>query len=356
MAKTFTLNSPQSQLADELRRRIASGEISGNMPGLRKLMADFGVTRTVVEGALAELLRTGDLKSRGASKAMEPVRRRTQAKDTRGTLLVFDRPPELRNGNHREIFLAVEAALPGPVTRLSLDSHDTPVAKTVRRILECHQPRVVIMDHRGEVADRLAAAGRIVVASSPASPPEQASLIGVGHEQLVRGAISRAFAAGHRRVSFVLWRRKPEVAAQMRAWIAEEYAKAGYRHAPEFDAPVVADRSPEALHACLGELLRHTPPTALVTSDFPQWLGTVTALARSGLRVPRDISLVCLCANPEWETATPTQAHFKYPVSGYAGAVRAALDAAAAGKPQRKIMLAAEWVPGESLGKPPAAQ
>ena len=112
MAKKFSINRPQSQFAAELRRRIAAGEISGAMPGLRKLMADFGVTRTVVEGAVAELIRTGDLKSRGANKAMEPVRRRTSAKDDRGTLLVFDRPLELRSGSLRELFLAVEASLP----------------------------------------------------------------------------------------------------------------------------------------------------------------------------------------------------------------------------------------------------
>ena len=181
------------------------------------------------------------------------------------------------------------------------------------------------MDHRGEVADRLAEAGRIVVAGGAASPPEKVTAVGYSHEQLVRGAISRAFAAGHRRVSFALWRRKPEVAAKMRAWIADEYAKAGYRHAPEFDAPVVPERTAESLHSCLRELLRHTPPTALVVSDFIQWLGTVMVLAQAGLRVPRDLSLVCLCSAREWEAATPSQAHFRHPIAGYARAVRAAL-------------------------------
>jgi LacI family transcriptional regulator len=191
------------------------------------------------------------------------------------------------------------------------------------------------------------------VAAGTAGGTTSAAQVSVSHELLVRGAVRRAFDVGHRRVSFPLWRRTPEVAGRMRGWIAAEYAAAGYRHAPEFDAPVVADREPTALHATLHELLRHTPPTALISSDFQQWLATVTALAKIGLRVPRDVSLICLCSTPDWETATPTQAHFRFPVAELAKSVRKSLDAAARGATPRDVSLAPEWVPGGSLGAPP---
>jgi DNA-binding LacI/PurR family transcriptional regulator len=352
MVESFHLKSPATQLAAELRRAIASGEISGSMPGLRKLMADFGVTRKVVEGAMAELIQSGDLKSHGPNKAMEPVRRRHPTHENQGGLLVTSRPFELRSGIHRELFLAIEAALPPPVTRLNIDAQNTPVEKVVRRILESDRQTIFILDHEGEVADRLAEAGRIVVATGMASPVKKVSHASVSHEMLVRGAVSRAFEAGHRRVCFVLWRRRPEVAARMRAWIADEYAKAGYRHTPDFDAPIVDDRNPEALHTCLRELVRHTPPTALIVSDFPQWIGTVMVLAQAGLRVPGDISLICLCSAPEWEAATPSQAHFAHPVAALAKAIRLALEAAVRGEPPEIITLAPEWVPGDSLAPP----
>lgn len=315
-------------------------------------MADFDVTRKVVEGAIAELIQSGDLRSHGPSKPMEPVRRRRPAHDTQGGLLVTSRPFELRSGIHRELFLAIEATLPAPVTRLNIDAQNTPVEKVVRRILESDCRTIVILDHEGEVADRLAEAGRIVVATGMASPVNKVGHASVSHEMLVRGAVSRAFEAGHRRVSFVLWRRHPEVAPKMRAWIADEYAKAGYRHLPDFDAPIVDDRNSEALHARLHEIIRHTPPTALIVSDFPQWLGTVMVLAQAGLRVPQDISLICLCSAPEWEAATPSQAHFAHPVAALAKAIRLALDAAVRGEPPEIITLAPEWVPGGSLAPP----
>lgn len=352
MAKSFSLNSPQHQLADELRRRIDSGELSGNLPGLRRLMADFAATRTVVEGAIAQLIKTGDLKSRGPNKAMELVRRRGTGKADGGTLIVFDQPVELRSANSRETFIALETALAAPVTRLRLDSHDAPIGETVRRVLESDHTRIIVMDHPGEVADRLAEAGRIVVAMGTANPATKVSQVSVGHEPLVRGAIRRAFESGHRRVSFILWRRKPAVAEKMRTWIADEYTKSGYKHVPEFDAPVVTGRTPEALHACLRELLRLTPPTALIVSDFAQWLGTVMVLAQAGLRVPGDVSLISLCSAKEWATATPTQAHFRHPVTALAKTVRRALDMTARGKPPEQILLEPEWIPGKSLGPP----
>lgn len=353
MRNAFEIRSPQSQLAAELRARIAAGEIAGAMPGLRRIMADFGVTRTVAQGALAELMQTGQLISRGPNRAALPVARGDGPAG--GTLLVYDRPVELRGGEHRRFFLVLEDSLPRPVTRLSLDSHDTPERETLRRILESPCRRIVLMDHRGSLADRLVEAGRIVLGTNLATESARASQVSVSHERLVRGAMRKAFEAGHRRVSFALWRRKPEVAAAMRAWIADEYARAGHRHSPEFDAPIVPKRTPESLHDCVRELLRHTPPTALIVSDFAQWMGTFMVLAAARLRVPDDVSLISLCAASEWDTASPTQAHFRIPFAAMLRTIRMALESAESGAPPKHLRLNPEWVPGDSLAPPGGA-
>lgn len=349
----FNLHSPRSQVAEELRRRIATGEFAGHLPGIRRLMAELGATRTIVEGALDELSHEGIIVFQGRRKPVEIVRT-APASSGEGTLVVHSDPIERRTGDHREILLAMEEHLPAPVVRLTLSQAGARPERVAERILESPLRHIVVMDHDAEVADRLLNAGRIVVAAGTGGEPTAAPQVSVSHEQLVRGAVRKAFEAGHRRVSFPLWRRLPEVAANMRRWIAAEYLAAGYKHSPEFDAPVVVGREPAALHRTLRELLRHTPPTALIASDFQQWLATVMVLGESGLRMPRDISLICLCSTPEWESATPSPAHFRFPVGAMVAAVARALTAAERGVTPSTVSLAPEWVPGNSLGAPPA--
>lgn len=347
----FIAKTPANQLADELRRRIHAGETGEKLPGLRRLMADFSLSRTTVEAALEELKRTGDVIDPGPSRALKTVRR-PDAKAMHGTLFVFDQPPEKRGGEPAEIFRAIEAALPPPVVRLCLDHPGHDSAQALRRIRETTQRRVVITGLRAEIADRLAEDGRVVVAVGVAGEPLVAGSVAVSYEQLVRGAVSRAFEAGHRRVSFPLWRRKPEIAAMMRGWIADEYAKAGYRHSPDFDAPIVPEDTPESLKKSLRALLRHTPPTAFVAGDFRQWLGTLSALAEAGLRTPRDVSLITLCASADWDTVSPEPTHFRFPVADIVKAVKAALAEGAHGGAPKRVRLSPIWVPGGSLGPP----
>ncbi len=351
METPFRPKSEPHQLAEEIRRRIDAGEYAGRLPGIRRLMERFGVTRTCVEAALGQLESAGVLTLAGGRRAPEVVAGGAGA-PREGTVVLHADPLERRTGDHREILLALEAALPGPVLRLSLPAGDDMAGRVVERVLETGCRRVVAMDHAPAVVAALARAGRVVVAAGTTGDTGTASQVAVSHELLVRGALRKAFEAGHRRVSFPLWRRRPEVAASVRAWMADEYARHGYSHSPRFDAPEAEGRDPQALHRTLRELLRHTPPTALVASDFAQWLGTVGVLGEAGLRLPRDMSLLCLCSAPEWESATPTPAHFRLPVRELAEAVAEALAAAERGAPPRRQMIAPEWVPGRSLGPP----
>ena len=315
-------------------------------------MADFGATRREVETALGLLAHAGDIRPRGPNRAALPVKRRVRGDDGEGTLIVYDRPVELRYGDSRAVFLALEESLPGPVVRLSLDSNRTTAARVTARILDAPQRRIVIMDHRAEVADALADAGRAVVSAGVAGIPGRVSRVGVSHESLIRVALKHIFAAGHRRVSFPIWRKKAEVALAMRGWIADAYRDAGLKHAPDFDAPVIADDSPAGLHACVRALIRHTPPTAFVSSDFFQWQGTFMVLAEAGLRCPRDVSLVSISSSPVWETATPAQTCLRHPVDEIATGVRRALVAAERGAAPTVTLFEPIWVPGASLGTP----
>ena len=346
MPEPVRIRSESSQLAELLRRRIRNNPPGAPLPGQRKLREEYAVSRTTVERALAELENEGCLVAAGPSRSRRGNSRSDSNEDT-GALLVFDLPPELRTGEHRVI--AERLSDEFHATHLRLDSHTTATAEVVSHILSHAHRRIILLDHRAEVADRLTESGRTVVTLNAPGRPTACASVAICHESLVRGALTRCFDAGHTRVSTLLWRRKPEVAANMRRWVREEYAARGLRHHPDFDAPIVLGDSPAELHAGLLALLRHTPPSALILSDYSQWIAALGVLGHLRLRVPEEVSLVCLCASPDWRMSFPAPACFSYPVSRVIRAVKNAFEDAEAGRAPERRMIKPTWVPGGTL-------
>ncbi len=350
MPDPVSFKSIDAQLAEEMRRRIRTGVWADALPGIHRLTREFALGRPTVLKALALLEQSGDIVSGGNGRAMRPVRR-DNATPLTGSLLAYHLPPDLRTGESPAILDALEAALPGPVHRVLLEKAEPPEV-LASRLLESPARVIVTANMHAEVADLLAAAGRRVVALGGPGTPVRAPRVSVDHEALVREAFRRAFAAGHTRVSLIIWRRHPDVARRMREWIAAEYARAGLRHAPDFDAPILDDDTPGAVHDCLRQLFRHTPPTALVIHDFPQWVATVTTLCSLRRRVPEDVSTLLLTRTPEIAAATPTQAHFRHPVDAVVGAIRRLLRSPKPPKSPPQLRLAPIWVAGDSLNAP----
>jgi DNA-binding LacI/PurR family transcriptional regulator len=347
----FHLSSPSEQLAAELRRRIRAGDWEGRLPGFRKLMADFGASRSAVDTAIAELIRSGDLESRGERRAPIPVRLAPAADG--GTLLILGNSIELRGGGHREMAIRLMERLPPPVTQLPVaDYRHQNLAAVVARILATGARRAVILDLPSEVADRLVEAGLRVVLFGSAGRLGKADRIYVDHETIVRGAFRHAFTEGHRRVSYPLWRTRTESIPRIRAWVADEYARAGFRHAPDFDLPLVESPEPASLHECLRALLRHTPPTALISANQAQWLATLAVLGESGKRIPRDISHIALFPNAEWSALPTPQSHFAYPVAKLATNTVKLLRRAPGREKAADYPLPPLWVAGGTLGPP----
>lgn len=356
MKRGFVIKSPGSQLADELRRRILAGEWSDKLPGIRKIMAEFDVTRTTTEEAFAELEAQGDLIRGGLRAAARATPRSGVEADKKGTLLVLDTPLDLRGGDHREFIMRLRESIRGEVEVIALSSRQKSQDEIVRIIGGMPYRRVLLFDHRGEIADRLKRFGKTVVGCGLSSISHDTSQVAVGHEILVRQAFRNAFAAGHRRVSFPLWAKEPDTVARIRTWVAGEYAAAGCRHAVEFDAPRVDSPDPRDYHACLRMLLMHTPPTAFIVADIRQWIAMTCVLAESGLRIPHDASVISLSSSPEFDVAMPPPAHFRFPVAKLVKTTLALLAAEERGETSRLQLLEPIWVAGGSLGPPPSGK
>ena len=346
----FCIKSPAAQLAEELRRRITEGEWRGRMPGIRTLMQDYAVTRKTVEAALTALRHDGTLRT-GATKRAAIPNPTTAPERQAGTALVINLPID-RLGGARASVDALLEKLPPPVTVLVRESHGRNTPEIAEEIRRGGFGRAVVLFHPPEVAEHLAEAGLNVVMVGSTGQNTRASRAGVSFEHLVRGAFRQAFALGHSRVCHPIWRRNPELIPLIRGWVADEYARAGLRHSPDFDAPIITRREPAALHDTLRALLRHTPPTALISGTQLQWQATLAILAEARMRVPQDISHLAIFEGTDWEAMPLAQSHFILPVKRLAGTVTRLLEEHDAGKPPRSVLLPPRWSAGQTLAPP----
>jgi DNA-binding LacI/PurR family transcriptional regulator len=211
---------------------------------------------------------------------------------------------------------------------------------------------VVVVDHPGDVSDLLTEVGLNVVALGWSTPLAKAFGAGCALEPIVRGAFRNAFALGHRSVCYPQWESSPELVSRIRGWIADEYARAGLKYSPDFHAPIVEGNGIAPLHECLRAVLRHTPPTALVSDCARQWLATVGVAAAMDKHIPRDLSHIAMFQDDQWEALPVSQAHFDYPVTKMVNTVIKMLEAAKQGRPRRVAELPPKWVPGGTLTEP----
>jgi LacI family transcriptional regulator len=116
---------------------------------------------------------------------------------------------------------------------------------------------------------------------------------------------------GHRRIVLLVraMRRLPVPGTSERAFLNELEAHgiaAGAYHMPDWEESV------QGFHACLESLFRVTPPTAVIADEAPFFFAAQQFLSGLGLRVPKDVSMVCTDADRGFTWCQPSVAHMRW--------------------------------------------
>jgi hypothetical protein len=347
--ETFRVLTAAEQVGEYLRAELCRGDWGGRMPGGSRLATELGVGRDTVEAALRILERDGLLVPQGAGR-----RRRIElpegivARPMRVALLVTDHFSEEYK---IELFhLLVEAGhLPFHVTKtlVELGMDVGCVARLVNRteadawvVVSCSReilewfsrqpkPAFAMFGRRGRVS---------IAAAGPDKAPPFAAATG------------RLIGLGHRRISLVCrrQRRLPQPGHPERAFL-DELAAHGIPTGP-FNLPDW-EESKTGFVTLLDSLFGATPPTALILDESFLFNAAFHYLAKRGLRVPQDVSLVCTDDDSDFAWCEPSVAHIRW---DYRPVVRRVVRWAANvshGKDDRRQTLTkAEFVAGGTIG------
>lgn len=324
------------------------------MPGVNPLEAELGVNHKTVVAALRILEKEGLVVNQGRGVQRRIVLPENHAPPSlRVSILNFDSPPVGADHMIELRHLLEEAGHTPIVQRKSLVDLGMDVGRIAGFVGRTEADAWVITAGSHAILKwfstsqipSFALFGRRrrlpIAAAGPDKPPICA--------ELTRYLI----ALGHRRISMLVRRqhRLPKPGGSARAFVDELEAAgipSGAYNLPDWE------ETKEGFRNLLHSLFGPTPPTALIIDESFLFNAAVYFLAKRGLRVPEDVSLICTDSDPAFAWCDPTVAHIRWDYRPVVRRVVRWANNVATGKEDlRQTLTKAEFVQGGTVGPPP---
>ncbi len=350
--KPICLLSAAEQVAAHLRNEIHRGELRGEMPGIHQLAADLVANHKTVKAALGLLEMEGLLATQGSGRArrIAALPGAAAVPSLRVAILNYD-PPERTACYVTELLHGLlHAGHSAFFSKKSLTDMGMDLRRVTKHVRQTEADVWVVIRGSREVLEWFAASGKPAFALfgrrggltiAGARPDKVQAFIDVTRQLT---------GLGHRRIVLLSRRerRLPQPGASERAFLAELKSHGiavGSYHLPDWEETIAG------FHARLDSLFQSTPPTALITDEAPFFLAAMQFLMSRGLRVPRDVSLVCADGTPDFAWFRPPVSHIEWDTAPLVrSAIRWASHIARGKKNLRQILTKAAFVPGGTVG------
>jgi DNA-binding LacI/PurR family transcriptional regulator len=351
--------SKHELVAARLRDGLLEGRWGGGLPGVQRLAVEFDVSAVTARRALRQLETEGVLTDRGLgrSRGISAVaaniasRRRLRVGILRHDARMTDNNPRA-SAVAVEIMHSLEAAghavllcnksqieLRNEVRRMAREMATIPADAW---IVEAGS-RPLLEWCASQQTPCLALFGRTDGLPLARTGPDKAPAF--------RAATRRLLELGHRRIVCLVraTRRLPVPGINERVFLEELEAHGvvtGDYNLPDWD------ETPAGFYGLLDRLFQHSPPTALILDEVSCYIAAAEFLARRGIKVPDQVSLVSTDDDAALSWCYPPIARMSWdPKPVIRRAVRW-VDAVRNGKPDRKIInFPAEFIPGGSIGR-----
>ncbi|MCW1925068.1 substrate-binding domain-containing protein [Luteolibacter arcticus] len=316
----FRQRSVIEQIADHLRVGFHSGHWCGQLPGIRELVRELGVSKSTVESALHLLELEGSLQSGGPGRRKQIVLSRDSQR--KGKVL---RVGILLSSHLDEINLYSQQMMLGVRRRIENAGHICFFADRCMAELGYKLPRIsrmveaakadawVAYSATEQVLEWFAKRALPVMAVGGRFSGQPVASSATTIAEAILASVRTLSELGHRRIVTISpdsWRLpSPSKTGQAFLSAMEECG-----HTPTSYNLPAWEQTPAGLEKLLESLFLLTPPTALIFVDPASYVAALVFFGLKGIRVPRDVSLICMTAGPLFSLLPLAPAHFKWPV------------------------------------------
>ena len=324
------------------------------MPGVGWLTAELGVNHKTVESALRQLEQEGLLAGQG------PGRRRRVIPPSGDSvrpmrLAIFSYEPA---DQFLAYFVELQHALVSAghttiVPQKSLTELGMDVARIARLVKQTEADAWIVQAGSHEVLEWFAAQPAPAFALFGRREGIPIAATGPDSQTAIIAATRQLLALGHRRLVMIgrSERRKPTPEKSERA-ILDELAAHGIPTS-DYNLPDW-EETREGLQALLTSLFRVTPPTALIIGEKIFFAATQQFLARRGLRVPEQVSLICVDPDPSFSWCTPSIAHVHWDSTPLVRRiVQWAATVSRGREDEKQTLTPAQFIPGGTIAPAP---
>jgi DNA-binding LacI/PurR family transcriptional regulator len=340
------------QLAAYLRGELAQGRWAGRMPGVIRLAKELGTSRNTVEGALKKLEQDGYLLPQGHGKG-RMIREDTvySGKRMRVAILRHEKMAAI-DGHIMELqHQLLEAGYSAVLAEKSLTDIDGDLGRLENLVQRTNAAAWVVVVGTREILQWFSS--RDIPVYALFGRRRDLAIAGGGPDksEAYRAVVRKLVELGHRRIVLLALtsRRLPSPGLPERAFLEELQAHGittGRFNLPDWE------ETPEDLQHLLDACFRITPPTAFLVDEAYLFHATKHHLAAQGIRIPKDVSLVCTDPDRTFSWCLPSIAHIRWDNRPLLRHVLRWADLVKQRKEERKqINIPAEFVMGGTVAK-----
>ena len=311
--------SPKHELvAARLIEGMRDGRWTDSLPGVLRLASEMDVAPNTVRRAIRQLEEDGVLshrgKGRGRTIAAAGISRRGKA---HLSIAILRHDRSLRDNPHTSLVLTeiMHALETSGHTVFFCEKSQSELEHSVRGISG------VLSRTRADAwlieagSRRLLewCVGRPTPCMALYGDPTDLSIAGIGPEgeAAFRDCARHLIDLGHRRIVYITGgaHRKPGLGrsaqALMDELVAHDIQVSSYNF-PDWE------ETPQGFEELLERLFRHTPPTALIVDESPQVIAALAFLARKGISVPEQVSVISAQPDGVLDWCHPPLAHMAW--------------------------------------------
>lgn len=311
------------ETASHLRRQVASGVFSSELPPCRELAKSLQVSVPTLLSALERLTEEG-LVVRG--KPRRPYRLGSEARAaakpaTRRKIILLISPKPIgefesssRSGVDRVMLECVRHGWEFQHRILSYADASRPSPRWDEILNEIRPTQLVALAGNKVLAEWITRRGvpALFIGGAPANTPVVA--IGVSLRARLEAALEKLLALGHRHICMPVCGLQDYLTAPVRTQFATTLAAGNIPFVPNYHVPISPTRSPSAVPSLLSKVFAARIPTAMVFVEWIDFVSTAALLANRGLAFGRDVAAIVLTYDNQLEWFHPRPAHFRLPL------------------------------------------
>jgi DNA-binding LacI/PurR family transcriptional regulator len=338
-----------------LESAIQARELGPLLPGIRELESMLGVSRTAIRPALEALVTRGLLVQSGPKRRLQvanDLQEGTWKREARKILML----ESSKLGERMMISTVIAANLAGRASakRWTID-HQVIKAdqsrfnvKRWQRLLEATgADLLIVVAGTRKTLEWASGCGVPVLALGGDTSDFSLPAVGYDSDSMVRIALDRLLATGHRDICFPLAVKSPTYVSEMEHAMVDAFTRHGVTFQPKLHFPQWHSNVPEAWREGLLWRIGARCPDALVLADVNAYKICLGALMECGLKVPDDLSLVVLGEHTELSWFRPAPASFDLDPLRLADKIANWIESRKS--EQKSFILEPRWVEGGSI-------